>query len=75
MHKDTAFYVAIFATVALAIGWNARSYKGAAGNVRSAIADLAKHRNSRDRLAGIVALLAILSAAVLYVLAKKHGHL
>lgn len=74
MHKDTAFYVAIFATVALAIGWNARSYKGAAGNLRSALHEVPRFRNARDRLAGIVALLVVLSGAVLWVLANKHGH-
>ena len=74
MHKDTAFYVAIFATVALAIGWNARSYKSASNNVRGAIGELARFRNNRDRFAGIVALLAVLSGAVLWVLANRHGH-
>lgn len=74
MHKQTAFYVAIFATAALAIGWQARSYKGAAGNVKVAIKELAKHRSARSRLAGIVTLLVVLSGAVLWVVANKHVH-
>jgi hypothetical protein len=74
MHKQTAFYVAIFATVALAIGWQARSYKGAASNVKAAVKELAKHRNARSRLAGIVTLLVVLSGGVLWVLANRHHH-
>ncbi|HEX9031993.1 MAG TPA: hypothetical protein VF834_09120 [Streptosporangiaceae bacterium] len=74
MHKQTAFYVAIFATVALAIGWQARSYRGAANNVKAAVRELARQRSARGRLAGLVTLLVVLSGAVLWVLATKHHH-
>jgi len=72
MTKNTAFYVAVFSTAAVAIGWYGRRLKDASSSVASAIKKLPAMRNERDSFAGIVALVAVLFAAVLYVIATKH---
>ncbi len=72
MHKQTAFYVAIFTATALAIGWYARGLRGARSELASTLSKVPGIKNSRDHLAGVVVLLAVLFAVVLYVIAKKH---
>jgi hypothetical protein len=72
MTKQTAFYVAIFSTAAVAIGWYGRRLKDARSSLASAVQKLPGLRNDRDSLAGIVALVAVVFAVVLYVIATKH---
>ncbi len=72
MSKHAAFYVAIFATAALAIGWNSRGFSAARGDVRSLIGRLANTKKERDRYLGTAALLAVITAAVLFVVATGH---
>jgi hypothetical protein len=72
MSKQTAVYVAIFSTAAIAIGWYGRGWIGASRELESTIKKMAGIKATRDRLAGVVALVAVTTAAVLYVIAGKH---
>jgi hypothetical protein len=72
MSKDTAFYVAIFATAAMALGWFWRSFRGAAKEAVTRARQAAEARDARNTLIGKVALIAVIAAAVLYVIASHH---
>jgi hypothetical protein len=72
MSKHTAFYVAIFATTALFIGYAYAGYRGNAAELATRLRQVPILRNARDRYFGRLVLLCVLSAAVIYVLAKKH---
>ena len=74
MSKHAAFYVAIFVPTALFIGYYYAAYRGNAAELATRLRQVPTLRNGRDRAFGIVVLLCVLSAAVIYVLAKKqHG--
>jgi amino acid transporter len=72
MSKHAAFYVAIFATTALFIGYAYAGYRGNAAELATRLRQVPILRNARDRYFGRLVLLSVLSAAVIYVLAKKH---
>ncbi len=73
MSKQAALYVAVFATVALFIGWHWALYKGNAAELATRLRQIPNLRRGRDRAFGTVALLAVLFAVVLYVIATKHA--
>jgi hypothetical protein len=72
MGKHAAFYVAIFSATALFIGYYYALYKGFAGELAMRLKQIPGLRSGRDRYFGTLALLCVLSAAVIYVLAKHH---
>lgn len=72
MSKHAAFYVAIFATTALFIGYAYAGYRGSAAELATRLRQIPGLKNARDRFLGRLVLLSVLSAAVIYVLAKKH---
>ena len=74
MSKHAAFYVAIFVATALFIGYYYAHYRGNAAELATRLRQVPALRAGRDRAFGIVVLLCVISAAVVYVLAKKrHG--
>ena len=74
MTKHAAFYVAIFVATALFIGYCYAGYRGSSSELATRLRQVPQLRSARDRYFGILVLLCVLSAAVLYVLAKKrHG--
>jgi len=73
MTKQTAFYVAIFSTAALAVGWYARGWREATSAVITTLKRAAALANERDRNFGITALVAVVFAVVLYVVVTRHG--
>jgi hypothetical protein len=74
MTKETAFYVAIFATAAMCVGWYARSFRGAARELTATLAKIPGLKDHRDRLAGTFVLILVISGAVLWVVANTHHH-
>jgi hypothetical protein len=72
MSRETAFYVAIFATAAMALGFFWRSFRGAAKEAVVRAHQAAEARNARDTLIGKVALIAVIAGAVLYLIATHH---
>jgi hypothetical protein len=74
MTKDTAFYVAIFATAAMAVGWIFRGFRGVAGELATRRKQIPHLKDHRDRLAGTFVLVLVLAGAVLWVVANSHGH-
>jgi hypothetical protein len=74
MTKETAFYVAIFATAAMAIGWFWRGLRGANHELAATLRKIAGLKDHRDRLAGTFFLVLVLAGAVLWVVANSHGH-
>ena len=72
MSKHAAFYVAIFATTALFIGYAYAGYRGNAAELATRLRQIPVLRNNRDRFFARLVRLAVLSAAVIYLLAKKH---
>jgi len=72
MGKHAAFYVAIFSATALFIGYHYAHYKGNASELATRLRQIPGLRAGRDRHFGTLALLCVLSAAVIYVLAKHH---
>jgi amino acid transporter len=74
MSKDTAFYVAIFATAAMALGFFFAHFRGAAHEAVTRARQAEHALRTRNRLAGRVTLIAVLTAAVLYVIATHHHH-
>jgi hypothetical protein len=74
MTKQSAFYVAIFSTASLAVGWYWRSFRGVAAEARTREKQWEALKRLRNRLAGTVTLLAVLTAAVLYLVAQTHHH-
>jgi len=73
MSKQAALYIAVFATIALFIGWHFAVYKGTSAELATRLRQIPILRKGRDRAFGTVALLAVLFAVVLYVLATKHA--
>jgi hypothetical protein len=72
MSKHAAFYVAIFTATALFIGYYFAHYRGNAADAITRLQQAAALKRARDRAFGIVVLLCVISAAVVYVLARKH---
>ena len=73
MSKQAAFYVAVFATLALFIGWYFAYFKGAASELATRRKQVIALKEQRARFFGTVTLLAVIFAVVLYVIANKHG--
>jgi hypothetical protein len=70
MGKHAAFYVAIFASTAVFIGYHYAHYKGNASELATRLRQVPNLTAARDRHFGTLALLCVLSAAVIYVIAK-----
>lgn len=73
MGKSAAFYVAIAVATALFIGYHFAIYRGSKIELATRLKQIPMLKDARDRHFGTVALLAVLVAAVIYVLARKHG--
>ncbi|HUZ56321.1 MAG TPA: hypothetical protein VMU94_27835 [Streptosporangiaceae bacterium] len=76
MSKHAAFYIAIFATLAIFIGWHFALFRGASSELATRVRQVPRLRDERDRRFGTVTLLAVLFAVVLYVIAtrgSRHG--
>lgn len=69
--KQAAFYIAIFTATALFLGWHFAYLLGASADLKTRLKQAAALRELRNRSLGTVALLAVLMAAVLYVIAGK----
>jgi hypothetical protein len=74
MSHRAALYVAVFATLAIYIGWHFAHYKIAAGDLAARLRQIGGLQNARDRHFSIVALCAVIFAVVLYVVATRHHH-
>jgi hypothetical protein len=74
MGKHAAFYVAIFATLAIFIGWHFAFYRGAASELATRLRQVPRLRDQRDRHFGTMTLLAVLFAVILYVIAIRGHH-
>jgi hypothetical protein len=72
MSKQAALYVAVFATLALYIGWHFAVYKGASSELATRKKQVIALRGARARVFGTVTFLAVIFAVVLYVIAVKH---
>jgi hypothetical protein len=70
MTRNAAFYVAIFATTALFVGYHYANYKGYAAELATRLKQVPVLRDRRDRHFGTMLLLSVLTAAVIYVIAK-----
>jgi hypothetical protein len=70
MTRNAAFYVAIFATTALFIGYHYARYKIFAGELVARLKQVPILRDARDHHFGAMVLLSVLTAAVIYVIAK-----
>jgi hypothetical protein len=71
MSKQTALYVAVFATLALFIGWQFAYYKGVSSELATRVKQVAALRELRSRVFATVTLLAVIFAVVLYVIATR----
>ena len=74
MSKHAALYVAVFATMAIFIGWHFAHYKGAAAELATRLRQVPNLRHARDRHFSTVTLFAVIFAVVLYVIATRHHH-
>ncbi|HEX9065583.1 MAG TPA: hypothetical protein VF843_10775 [Streptosporangiaceae bacterium] len=74
MTKNAAFFVAIFVATALFIGITFNQYRGSSADLAARLAQAEALTKARGRYFARLVLLCVLSAAVLYVLAKKHHH-
>lgn len=74
MNKHAALYIAVFATLALFIGWHFAIYRGASAELATRLRQVPTLRDVRDRHFSIVALFAVIFAVVLYVIATHHHH-
>lgn len=72
MSKDAAFYVAVFATLALFIGWHFAVFRGLSIELATRLRQVKALRKGRNGVFGTVTLLAVLFAVVLYVIATRH---
>ena len=72
MSKQAALYVAVFATLALYIGWHFAVYKGASSELATRKKQVIALKGARARVFGTVTFLAVIFAAVLYVIAVRH---
>jgi len=73
MSKQAAFYVAVFATLALFIGWYFAVFKGTSAELATRKKQVITLKGQRSRFFGTVTLLAVVFAVVLYVIATKHA--
>ncbi len=73
MSKQAALYVAVFATLALYIGWHFAVYKGASSELATRKKQVIALKGQRARVFGTVTFLAVIFAVVLYVIARKHA--
>lgn len=73
MSKQTALYVAVFATLALFIGWHFAFYRGYSSELATRIRQVASLKDLRARAFGTVTLLAVIFVVVLYVIASRHA--
>lgn len=74
MSHRTALYVAVFATLAIFIGWHFALYRGISGELATRLRQIPVLRDARDRHFSILALFAVIFAVVLYVVATRHHH-
>ena len=72
MSKNTAFYIALFSTLAVFIGWRFAAFRGTADELATRIRQVDALKDARGRALSRVALLAVLFGVILYVVAKKH---
>lgn len=72
MGTTAAFYIALFATLALVIGKHFNRFLGASSDLKTRRAQVPILRDIRDRAFSTVILVAVIFAAVLYVIARKH---
>lgn len=73
MGKQAAFYVAVFATLALFIGWYFAFFRGVSGELATRKKQVTALKDQRARIFGTVTFLAVIFAVVLYVIANKHA--
>lgn len=73
MSKQAAFYVAVFATLALFIGWYFAFFKGVSSELATRRRQVTALKDQRARVFGTVTFLAVIFAVVLYVIANKHS--
>jgi hypothetical protein len=73
MSKQAAFYVAVFATLALFIGWYFAFFKGVSSELATRRRQVTALKDQRARIFGTVTFLAVIFAVVLYVIANKHS--
>ena len=73
MSKQTALYIAVFATLALYIGWHFAGFKGTSAELATRKKQVTTLKGQRARFFGTVTLLAVVFAVVLYVIAGKHA--
>jgi hypothetical protein len=71
LSKQAAFYVAIFATTALFIGWYFAYLLGSSADLKTRRNQVKALKELRIRSLGTVTLLAVVFAAVLYVIARR----
>jgi hypothetical protein len=69
--KQAAFYVAIFTATALFIGWHFAYLLGASADLKTRLRQASALRELRNRSLGTVTLLAVMLAAVLYLIASR----
>jgi hypothetical protein len=73
MSKQTALYVAVFATLALYIGWHFAFFRGISSELATRRRQVTALKDQRARVFGTVTFLAVIFAVVLYVVANKHA--
>jgi hypothetical protein len=73
MSKQAALYVAVFATLALYIGWHFAVFRGTLAELATRKRQVTALKDQRARVVGTVTFLAVIFAVVLYVIARKHA--
>ncbi len=74
MSHRAALYVAVFATLAIFIGWHFALYRGFSSELATRLRQVPVLREGRDRHFSILALFAVIFAVVLYIVATRHHH-
>jgi hypothetical protein len=74
MSKNTSFYIALFSTLAVFIGWRFAIFRGTAEELATRVRQVEILKDARGRALARVALIAVLFAVILYVVATKHHH-
>jgi hypothetical protein len=74
MSKHAALYVAVFATIAMFIGWHYAQYRGFSSELATRLRQVPILRDQRDRHFSTLALLAVIFAVLLYIVATRHHH-
>jgi hypothetical protein len=71
MSRTTGFYVAIFATAALAVGWYGAHLKGATSELAGLRKRISGAKSGVGRYRSITVLIAVITSAVLYIVAMR----